>query len=121
RRAGDGSTTALPGGGGTLPRNGRLRFGRLEIALAAREGIVDGTPVRTTAREFDLLRLFVAHPRHGFSREHPFELIWGSYGARSAAVVSTSGLRGKFDAAPGRPRLIVTVWGAGCRFDGERL
>ena len=42
---------------------GRLRFGRLEVDLAAHEVLVAGRPVRTTAREFELLQLLVEHPR----------------------------------------------------------
>jgi DNA-binding response OmpR family regulator len=96
----------------------RLRFGRLEVDLAAHEVIVAGKTVRTTAREFELLRVLVEHPRQVFSREHLFELVWGSYGDRSAVSVYISRLRDKIEADPAKPRYIVTVWGAGYRFDG---
>jgi DNA-binding response OmpR family regulator len=96
----------------------RLRFGRLEVDLAAHEVFVAGRSVRTTAREFELLRVLVEHPRQVFSREHLFELVWGSYGDRSAVSVYISRLRDKIEADPGRPSYIVTVWGAGYRFDG---
>jgi DNA-binding response OmpR family regulator len=99
---------------------GRLRFGRLEVDLAAHEVSVAGEPVRMTAREFELLRVFVQHPRQVFSREHLFELVWGSYGDRSAVSVYVSRLREKIEADPADPRFIVTVWGAGYRFDGGR-
>jgi DNA-binding response OmpR family regulator len=97
---------------------GRLRFGRLEVDLAAHEALLDGTPIHLTAREFELLRLLVQNPRQVFSREHLFELIWGSYGDRSAVSVYVSRLREKIEDDPSAPRYIVTVWGAGYRFDG---
>ncbi len=97
---------------------GRLRFGRLEVDLAAHEVLVAGRPVRMTAREFELLRVLVQHPRQVFSREHLFELVWGSYGDRSAVSVYVSRLREKIEDDPIAPRYIVTVWGAGYRFDG---
>jgi DNA-binding response OmpR family regulator len=65
----------------------RLRFGSLEVDLAAHEVHVAGRLVRMTAREFELLRVFVQHPRQVFSREHLFGLLWGSHGDRSAVSV----------------------------------
>ena len=97
---------------------GRLRFGSLEVDLAAHEVLVAGRPVRMTAREFELLRVFVQHPRQVFSREHLFQLVWGSHGDRSAVSVYVSRVREKIEKDPADPRYIVTVWGAGYRFDG---
>jgi DNA-binding response OmpR family regulator len=99
-------------------RPGRLRFGRLEVDLAAHEVLVAGKAVRMTAREFELLRVLVQHPRQVFSREHLFELVWGSYGDRSAVSVYISRLRERIEDDPADPRHIVTIWGAGYRFDG---
>lgn len=96
----------------------RLRFGSLEVDLAAHEVLVAGKLVRMTAREFELLRVFVQHPRQVFSREHLFELVWGSHGDRSAVSVYISRVREKIGDDPADPRYIVTVWGAGYRFDG---
>lgn len=104
-------------GVGGVPRP--LRFGRLEVDLAGHQVVVAGTPVRMTAREFALLRVLVHHPRQVFSREHLFELVWGSYGDRSAVSVYISRLREKIEDDPTDPRYIVTVWGAGYRFDGD--
>jgi DNA-binding response OmpR family regulator len=95
-----------------------LRFGRLEVDLSAREVAIAGRPVRLTAREFDLLQLFVQHPRQVFSREQLFDLLWGNYGDRSAVSVYISRLRDKIEDDPRTPRYISTVWGAGYRFDG---
>jgi DNA-binding response OmpR family regulator len=103
------------GAGGGL---GRLRFGRLEVDLAAHEVLLAGRPVPMTAREFELLQVFVQHPRQLFSREQLFALVWGSYGDRSAVSVYVSRLRDKIEDDPTDPRSIVTVWGAGYRFDG---
>jgi len=100
---------------GHAPR--RLHFGRLEVDLAAHEVRIAGSAVRMTAREFELLRVLVEHPRQVFSREHLFELVWGSYGDRSAVSVYISRLREKLEDDPVAPRYIVTVWGAGFRFD----
>jgi DNA-binding response OmpR family regulator len=98
---------------------GQLRFGRLEIDLAAHEVLLAGRPVQMTTREFELLRVLVQHPRQVLSREQLFELVWGSYGDRSAVSVYISRLRDKIEDDPANPRHIVTVWGAGYRFDGD--
>jgi DNA-binding response OmpR family regulator len=99
------------------PAASRLRFGRLELDLAAHEVLVAGKPTRLTAKEFSLLRLLVEHPRQVFSRDHLFELLWGDFGDRSAVGVYIRRLREKIEAEPREPRLIVTVWGVGYRFD----
>ena len=74
-----------------------LRFGELAIDLAAHEVALADRRVRMTAREF--------------------ELLWGSWGDRSAVSVYVRKLREKLEADPARPRLLVTVWGVGYRFD----
>lgn len=101
------------GGGGLR----KLRVGGLEVDLAAHEVSRDGTPVELTAREFELLRVLVEHPRQVFSRDHLFELVWGSFGDRSAVAVYVGRLRQKLEPDPSKPRYIVTVWGVGYRLD----
>jgi len=95
----------------------RRRYGRLEIDVAAHEVLVDGHDVGLTAREFELLTLFVTHPRQVLSREQIFERVWGSWGDRSAVSVYVRKLRDKLEADVRHPELLVTVWGVGYRFD----
>ena len=97
-----------------------LDFGRLAIDLRAHEARVDGRAVAMTAREFAVLRLLAEHPRQVFSREHLFERIWGNYGDHSTVWVHIRRLREKIEEDPAQPRHIVTVWGVGYRFEGER-
>jgi DNA-binding response OmpR family regulator len=99
------------------PANSRRRFGWLEIDLAAHELRVDGRPVKLTAREFELLTLFVGNPRQVLTREQIFERVWGSWGDRSAVAVYVRRLRDKL---PDGAAVIVTVWGVGYRFDPPR-
>ena len=97
-----------------------LRFGRLEVDLAAHEVRISGRAVQTTAREFELLRVLVEHPRQVFGREQLFGLVWGAFGDRRAVPVYIRRLREKLEADPAKPELITTVWGVGYRFDGIR-
>src|SRR5690348_12661719 len=98
-------------------RDGARRYGRLEVDLAAHEARVDGDPVPLTAREFELLTLFVEHPPQALSREQIFERVWGSWGDRSAVSIYVRKLRDKLEVDARRPQLLVTVWGVGYRFD----
>jgi DNA-binding response OmpR family regulator len=88
------------------------RFGRLEIDLAAHQVRVRGREVALTAREFELLALFAAHPRQVLTRDQIFERVWGSWGDRSAVAVYVRRLREKLET-----EMLVTVWGVGYRFD----
>jgi DNA-binding response OmpR family regulator len=97
-----------------------LDYGRLKVDAAAREVLVNGQPVQLTAREFDLLLLLAEHPRQVFSRDQLFDRLWGAYGDRHTVTVHIARLREKLEEDPGKPTLIVTVWGVGYRFEGER-
>ena len=91
--------------------------GVLEIDLAAHEVRLRGAPVALTAREFDVLALFARHPRQVLTRDQVFESVWGAWGDRSTVAVYVRRLRDKLEDDPRRPRLLVTVWGVGYRFD----
>jgi DNA-binding response OmpR family regulator len=98
----------------------QLNFGRLVLDLRARETLVEGRPVAMTAREFDLLQLFAEHPRQVFTRDQLFERLWGEFGDRHTVTVHVGRLREKIERDPSEPEYIVTVWGVGYRFEGER-
>src|SRR5579863_5133361 len=97
-----------------------IRFGELEVDLAAHEVRCEGRQVELTPREFALLRVLVEHPRQVFSRDQLLELVWGSFGDRSVVAVTIARLRQKLEPDPARPRYVVTVWGAGYRLDAGR-
>ncbi|MPZ48642.1 MAG: response regulator [Dehalococcoidia bacterium] len=97
-----------------------LDFGRLVIDVTAHEVRVDGEPVPFTAREFELLLILASNPRQIFQRDQLFERLWGEYGGRHTLTVHISRLREKIEEDPVDPKLIVTVWGVGYRFEGQR-
>ena len=105
---------------GEAPPPAVLDFGRLSIDLRAHEVRVNGEPVSFTAREFELLQLLAEHPRQVFTREQLFERLWGEYGDRHTVTVHIGRLREKIEEDPAHPNYIVTVWGVGYRFEGER-
>ena len=97
-----------------------MDFGRLVIDVAAHEVRVDGEPVPFTAREFELLQILASSPRQIFTRDQLFERLWGEYGSSHTLTVHISRLREKIEDDPADPRFIVTVWGVGYRFEGQR-
>ncbi|CAN5296728.1 MAG: response regulator transcription factor [Chloroflexia bacterium] len=98
----------------------QLDYGRLVLDVRAHEVRVDGEPVQCTRREFELLQLLAENPRQVFTREDLFERFWGEFGDRHTLTVHIGRLREKIEEDPARPRYIVTVWGVGYRFEGER-
>ena len=105
---------------GEAPPAAVLDFGRLVIDARAREVRIDRKPIPLTAREFDLLQTLAEHPRQVFTREHLFDRLWGPYGDRHTLTVHIGRLREKIEEDPAHPRYLVTVWGVGYRFEGER-
>ena len=72
-----------------------------------------------TPKEFDLLHLFAANPRSVFSRLVLLEEVWDiAYdGDPSTVTVHIRRLREKIEADPSDPQHLITVWGAGYRFE----
>ncbi len=97
-----------------------LDFGRLRLDLAAHEVLVDGRPIAFTIKEFELLRLLAEQPRRAFSREQLYAQLWGEYGERHTVTVHVGRIREKIEIDPAKPEYIVTVWGVGYRFEGQK-
>jgi len=97
-----------------------LDFGRLTIDVGGHEVRVDGILTPFTPREFELLQLLAEHPRQVFTREQLYERFWGEFGDRHSLTVHIGRIREKIEPDPANPHYIVTVWGVGYRFEGER-
>ena len=54
-----------------------IENGDLKLDLESRRLFILGREVNLTAREFELLELFVTNPNKVFSREKLLELVWG--------------------------------------------
>lgn len=79
---------------------------------------VEGREVQLTAKEFDLLELFIRHPGRVYNREILLDLIWGyQYNGYEHTVNShINRLRNKIEKDPTNPQYIKTLWGVGYRF-----
>jgi two-component system response regulator ResD len=108
------------GGSNVVPADAQpLRFDGIEIDPAARTVAVEGRPVRLTPKEFDLLQYLAEHPGRVCGRVELLEEVWDFAfdGDPATVTVHIRRLREKIEKDPSRPRHLVTVWGAGYRFD----
>jgi len=92
--------------------------GGLEVNVEARRVRKNDTEIGLTAKEFDLLLLFIRNPDRAFTREEIYSRIWGDdlYVDPSNIAVHIRRLREKIEEDPSRPRRIETVWGVGYRW-----
>ncbi len=93
---------------------GLLRSGELTLDLSSREAHRGDRAFPLTRIEFDLLELFLRHPRQVLTREVLLNRVWGfdfDSGTNSLAVY-VGYLRRKTEAG-GEPRCIHTVRGVG--------
>ncbi len=91
-----------------------LRFADVVANLVTREVRRGERAINLTAKEFDLLELFLRHPRQVLTRDSIYEQVWGyDFGGESNIIeVYIRYLRSKLE-AEGEPRLLQTVRGVG--------
>lgn len=98
----------------------RLEFDNLVLDLARREVRLDGYALNLKPREYELLLFLANHHRQVLSRDLILERVWGwDFGGGSRTVdVHVRWIREKIEKDPADPKRIVTVRGAGYRFEG---
>ncbi len=97
----------------------RLSFGDLLVDLGRREVRLRGAPMPLTPREFELLAFLARNRGMVLSRDLILERVWGwdFAGGTRTVDVHIRGLREKLEDDPARPTRILTVRGAGYRFE----
>jgi two-component system, OmpR family, response regulator RegX3 len=97
-----------------------LSVGSVKLDRSHREVTVRGEPVRLTFSEFELLARLMSEPGRLLNRQELLRAIWGDSAYRDprAIDVHIRHLREKLEEQPDDPRLILTVRGAGYRFQG---
>ena len=95
-----------------------LAFGPLSLNRDTREVFLDGRPIQLTPREFELLEVFLLHPRQVMTREVLLDRVWGTeyIGDGNLIEVHVSALRDKL--VDRQRRLIRTVRGVGYALSG---
>ena len=112
RRAGTVKPTA------SAPESQVSQVGDLCVNAENRSVYISDKEVNLTAKEFDLLHLFISNPGKVYSRENLLEMIWkyDYLGDLRTVDVHIRRLREKVEADPSHPRYIHTKWGVGYYF-----
>lgn len=96
----------------------RISRGGIEMDILQRSVFVEGEPVMLTAKEFDLLELFLRNPGRVYSRDNLLSTVWGidSPGDIRTVDVHIRHLREKVEHNAAHPEYILTKWGVGYYF-----
>jgi two-component system alkaline phosphatase synthesis response regulator PhoP len=96
------------------------RFGDVEVDFQRLRATRDGVPLELSPREFALLACLIARRGEVVSREQILQVVWGYERLPFTRTVDMhiAKLRRKIEPDPAEPTLIVTVHGAGYRFEG---
>lgn len=97
-----------------------LNFGALTFDLLRHEVLLKGQPLPLKPKEYELLVYFAQHRGIVLSRDHILEHVWGwDFTGDSRTVdVHIRWLREKIEEDPSIPTRLITVRGAGYRFEG---
>ena len=95
-----------------------IRVHDMEVNVINRSVTLGGKDVRLTAKEFDLLQLFITNRGKVFSRETMRETVWkyDYMGDARTVDVHIRRLREKIERNPAQPEFIFTKWGVGYYF-----
>jgi two-component system alkaline phosphatase synthesis response regulator PhoP len=96
------------------------RFGGIVVDFRRMEVTREGQPIDLSAREFKLLRHFIAHRGSTLSRDALLTDVWGydEMPMTRTVDVHVAGLRQKIEANPKSPEYILTIHGLGYKFAG---
>ena len=92
-----------------------FRVHDLSLDLVRRIVTVKGAEVKLTPREYDLLRLLVAHAGKVLTHKFILREVWGTETDVQYLRIYIRALRQKIEADPDRPQLILTEQGVGYR------
>ena len=94
-----------------------FKFGDLQVDLASRIVTLKGQPVKLTATEYDLLRLFIQHAGKVLTHRQILREVWGASHENQTQYlrVYMARLREKLETDPAAPPLFLTEAGVGYR------
>ncbi|WP_026653887.1 response regulator transcription factor [Butyrivibrio proteoclasticus] len=93
--------------------------GDITLDVVQEKIIYKGTALETTAKEFELMKLFMENKGHTLQKQYIFDAIWGTDSESDfhTLAVHINRLRDKLEDNPKEPKKIVTVWGKGYRYE----
>ncbi len=89
---------------------GELTLDLTDYTVKKKEKSID-----LTAKEFEILKLFMQNPKKVYTKQQLYTLVWNDVycGDENAVNVHISRLRNKIEEDPRNPRYVLTVWGIG--------
>lgn len=92
-----------------------FKRGSLSMDINDYSVLKNGVRIELTAKEFEILKLFMKNPQKVYTKEQIYSHVWNDvyFGDENAVNVHISRLRGKLEDNPRDPQIIVTVWGIG--------
>ena len=109
-------------GGHVVQEQKIIRVHDMEVNLVKRTVTLGGEEVRLTAKEFDLLQMFITNRGRPFSRKEMLEAVWkyDDYTGDARTVdVTVRRLREKIEDNPAAPAYILTRRGVGYYFSAQ--
>jgi two-component system, OmpR family, response regulator MprA len=102
------------------PENQKISYTGVTLDPSTREAEREGMIMKLTVTEFNLLHLFLRHPRQVLERRQILNDVWGyDFGGDDNVLEIYIGYLRKKMEAEGQPRLIQTVRGVGYAFREE--
>ncbi|MCG0050204.1 MULTISPECIES: response regulator transcription factor [Priestia] len=99
-------------------KNNIIRFKSLELNIMTRSLLIENEKITLTAKEFDLIKLFLTYPNQVFTYDQIIEKIWGyNQGDFHSVRVYIGKLREKIEEKTNDFK-ISTVWGVGYKAEG---
>ena len=89
----------------------------LMLDIDSHRAYINKREVILTAKEFEMLHLFMRHPDRVFNKDEIFDRIWGedTLGDTTTVTVHVRKIREKIEENPSAPLYLETVWGMGYR------
>lgn len=95
--------------------------GYLCVDFGVRQIFVNQIPVRLTSLEFKLLSYLIQNSDRLITKQEIFENVWeDKFTGDSTLNVHIRKIREAIEREPSNPEYVLTVWGDGYKFNGEK-
>ncbi|MBQ8196150.1 MAG: response regulator transcription factor [Oscillospiraceae bacterium] len=94
-------------------------IGGLTLKTSERSVLVEGEPVKLTAKEYSILELLMSNAGRVFSAEQIYEKVWHetAYAVENTVMVHIRRIREKIEINPREPKYLKVVWGVGYKIE----
>ncbi|QTH46906.1 response regulator transcription factor [Cohnella sp. LGH] len=99
----------------------QMQFGNVVVDLDNYRVLKGNEECKLTAKEAEILRLFLKNPNRVFTKAQIYNLIWNDdyMGDENVINVQIRRLREKVEEEPSSPKYLKTLWGIGYKWEGN--